>query len=317
MSSENTIEDLSMPLEDKPKVSPPKPESVSSNDDRFVPIYNNEQENVINEFYKLKGNYEKNIRRKKDKIMKNPALSKEDKRKRWLMEKIPCIHCKKPVGTFFSVKDRRLIAHCGAVDNTTDGIQPCSLRIDIDLAAVTTMQQTINDFEKYKEDDKENIIITKLNLLFGFLSETQAIEQFELKRKEFEDDLKTYNEYLELFYEVHYSKKKKETINLLNQQAESTIQEIKDLIKKKIVENEDRNDNKTVSLSAARDAVTIQIDRLNKILTELRTLKYQYYAVEEDEENPNEHKLIAEPMIIVRSEVVIDKDAKINTFQIK
>ena len=61
----------------------------------------------------------------------------------------------------------------------------------------------------------------------------------------------------------------------------------------------------------------IQIDRLNKILTELRTLKYQYYAVEEDEENPNEHKLIAEPMIIARSEVVIDKDAKINTFQIK
>ncbi len=308
-----SIEDLSLPLDDKPKISEPKPESVSSHDDRFVPIYTNEQNKAVNEFYKLKSQYEETLRRKKDKIIKNPALSKEDKRSQWRMEKIPCVNCKKPVGTFFSVKGRKLSAHCGAVENPKDGINPCNLRIDIDLAAVTTMQSTINEFDNYKESDKENIIITKLNLLFGFLSETQAIEEFEKKKKEFEEDLKTYNEYLELFYEVHSNKKKMETIKLLNEQAKGTISEIKDLIKTGVI----ASDENTVSLSVARDAVTIKLDRLDKILLDLRTLKYEYYAVENNEENPNEHILIAEPITIMRSEVVIDKEPKINSFEMK
>ena len=133
------------------------------------------------------------------------------------------------------------------------------------------------------------------------------------KKKEFEEDLKTYNEYLELFYEVHSNKKKMETIKLLNEQAEGTISEIKDLIKTGVI----ASDENTVSLSVARDAVTIKLDRLDKILLDLRTLKYEYYAVENNEENPNEHILIAEPITIMRSEVVIDKEPKINSFEMK
>ena len=104
-----------------------------------------------------------------------------------------------------------------------------------------------------------------------------------------------------------------ETIKLLNEQAEGTISEIKDLIKTGVI----ASDENTVSLSVARDAVTIKLDRLDKILLDLRTLKYEYYAVENNEENPNEHILIAEPITIMRSEVVIDKEPKINSFEMK
>ena len=43
------------------------------------------------------------------------------------------------------------------------------------------MQDTIKQFGEYKEKDKEEIIKTKLNLLFNFTTEEEAISEFEKK----------------------------------------------------------------------------------------------------------------------------------------
>ena len=66
---------------------------------------------------------------------------------------------------------------------------PCKLNIDIQLASVTTMQDTIKQFCEYKEKDKEEIIKTKLNLLFNFTTEEEAKKVFENKREEFDEDV--------------------------------------------------------------------------------------------------------------------------------
>ena len=76
-------------------------------------------------------------------------------------EKIKCINCRKPVGTFFSVKNRRLLAQCGATfsKNVSDAsIKPCKLNIDIELASVTTMQETIKNLPFIKKKTKKKLL---------------------------------------------------------------------------------------------------------------------------------------------------------------
>ena len=272
-------------------------------------IVNTEQLDKINKFFQLKGKYDEIIRRKKQKIINQDKLSKREKKRLWDSQKIKCINCKKPVGTFFSVKNRRLLAICGASKNMGDqNIQPCKLNIDIQLANITTMQETINSYAKYKEEDKESIIKTKLDLLFNFTNEEEAITEFEKKRDEFDADVATYNNYLELFMDIHDSKEKNESLKILLLKKESLIKEIKTILKP------DESDSDNVKPSRIVEALDIQISDLNDVLSQIKDLKYEYYKIVEDDENPLIHKLDTKTIITERSEIIIDNECVINKF---
>lgn len=277
--------------------------------DNYEPCYTKDQLDKINKFFQLKGKYDEIVRRKKQKIINQDKLSKREKKRLWDSQKIKCINCKNPVGTFFSVKNRRLLAICGASKNTSDqNIQPCKLNIDIQLANITTMQETINSYAKYKEDDKESIIKTKLDLLFNFTNEEEAITEFEKKRDEFDADVATYNNYLELFMDIHDSKEKNESLKILLLKKESLIKEIKTILKP------DESDSDNVKPSRIVEALDIQISDLNDVLSQIKNLKYEYYKVVEDDENPLIHKLDTKTIITERSEIIIDNECVINKF---
>lgn len=277
--------------------------------DNYEPCYTKDQLDKINKFFQLKGKYDEIVRRKKQKIINQDKLSKREKKRLWDSQKIKCINCKKPVGTFFSVKNRRLLAICGASKNTDDqNIQPCKLNIDIQLANITTMQETINSYAKYKEEDKESIIKTKLDLLFNFTNEEEAITEFEKKRDEFDADVATYNNYLELFMDIHDSKEKNESLKILLLKKESLIKEIKTILKP------DESDSDNVKPSRIVEALDIQISDLNDVLSQIKNLKYEYYKVVEDDENPLIHRLDTKTIITERSEIIIDNECVINKF---
>ena len=284
-------------------------DSSKNINDNYEPCYTKEQLDKINKFYQLKGKYDEIIRRKKQKIINQDKLSKREKKRLWDSQKIKCINCKKPVGTFFSVKNRRLLAICGASKETGDqSIQPCNLNIDIQLANITTMQETINSYAKYKEEDKESIIKTKLDLLFNFTNEEEAITEFEKKRDEFDADVATYNNYLELFMDIHDSKEKRESLKILLLKKESLIKEIKTILKP------DESDSDNVKPSRIVEALDIQISDLNDVLSQIKDLKYEYYKIVEDDENPLIHKLDTKTIITERSEIIIDNECVINKF---
>lgn len=291
----------------------------NNEEDNYDPCYTKDQLDAINKFYQLKGKYDEIVRRKKQKIINNDTLSMREKKRLWDSEKIKCINCKQPVGTFFSVKNRRLLAQCGAMfsKNQNDpNIKPCKLNIDIQLATVTTMQDTIKQFGAYKEKDKEEIIKTKLNLLFNFTSEEEAIKEFESKREEFDEDVNTYNKYLELFIEVHNSTEKRERIKDLLKKKEDLIKEIKDILKsKKDLDDDLPGIEQDFMLAKVSDAVNVQVGQLDQVLEQLRNLKYEYYKVVEDVDNPLEHRLETKEIITERSEVIIDKECEIKKFE--
>ena len=104
---------------------------------------------MLNDYYKLKNNYENEILKEKKKIIKNQELSWKEKRNEFKSFKPKCINCKRPVGTIFSIKYntevefRELKAICGS---RTD---PCNLNININPPALIT-SLILFDFKKSK-----------------------------------------------------------------------------------------------------------------------------------------------------------------------
>ena len=78
----------------------------------------------LNEYFKIKQNYENQLYKMKRKIHNQASSHREAKQ---IVRKIKplCIKCKRPVGTCFSKKDNRYIAVCGDEKN------PCKLDIQI------------------------------------------------------------------------------------------------------------------------------------------------------------------------------------------
>ena len=72
----------------------------------------------------------------------------------------------------------------------------------------------------------------------------------------------------------------------------------------------------TFKLAKVTDAINIQVGQLEDVLKQLKNLKYEYYDVVENVDNPLEHRLETKEIITARSEVIIDKECKINKFDV-
>ena len=125
---------------------------------------------AINIFYKLKGRYDKEGQKIKQKILNRQDLSLEEKRDLFQTQKRKCIKCKKPVGTIFKVEPERYIAMCGAQENPEGGVAPCNLDIQISRGKVELLPNYVNELmEKHKEFISA-IMKIKFNLLFKYSS---------------------------------------------------------------------------------------------------------------------------------------------------
>jgi hypothetical protein len=127
---------------------------------------------AINEFYKLKNDYEVAFKDKYvNTILKADDLSKKEKRQEYArLPKPECINCKRNVGTIFLIRLNKedlthdYIAKCG------DVVDPCPLNINITYGLRNTYEHEINNISKEINDIKVKIIEEKNNLLFGYSS---------------------------------------------------------------------------------------------------------------------------------------------------
>ena len=127
---------------------------------------------AIEAYYKLKGTYEAKRNRLKQRILKSDD-SRAEKRLRFEALSIPCVGCKRKVGSIFYTMGRNLIARCG------DDVAPCNLNIDIDRGEYRYSPHLLETIQHDLEVAKMDIIKAKLGLLFGFIDENTMIETFE------------------------------------------------------------------------------------------------------------------------------------------
>ena len=256
-------------------------------------------------YYKLKSNYEAKLHKSKNKIIKNTNLSTKEKQE-YIKKIIPkCINCKRPVGSIFTNENRTLRAICG------DTVNPCNLHIELYKSEIIQITDMTTVLKETLEEFKENIIRTKLDLIFSYEDESTAIPNFEENKTEYIGDKQLYDSYRTEYLNIIENAKKKALIKAKEAEINKTIQDIKSIIKNASpsssitkrpididVSNYDQDQDQETDLDETppfifrsgianrenliRDAVELYVSSLVPTLESLQADKYVYMNVEDD-----------------------------------
>ena len=255
---------------------------------------------AVNTFYKFKQDYDKNLTRMKQKIIHNTSLSDKEKRKRFLLLKPKCINCKKPVGTIFSTKDRKLIAMCGA-NKSGSSVKPCKLNISINKGSVISLESAIDVVKDLRTSEKDEIIKNKLNLLFNFISEDTALSTFEKQKESLESTESTISAYLKQLVTITELVDKKEQIDVSELQIFEVIKSIKELLLKA-----EKESNSGKGYQYIHDCTEIYVNQLMPLLNVNNGLKYKYRQIVYNDSDDTYH-LVEKHYINAQLEIVVDE----------
>jgi hypothetical protein len=237
---------------------------------------------ALNEYFKLKEQFEKVNTANKRQIMNNNTLSKKEKRIEYLKLQPKCVNCKRPsrLGTIFSIKynsaDDKTDEHriykvsCGNLAN------PCNLDIQINLGIYKLLEEEIRQLKKEINDYKYKIIDDKNKLLFGLITTENALENFETNKTFVSEITSIYENYLNLFINITNNQQKQTELNESLVILYENINKIKNCIK----QMNENNDNKFAS-----DAAEIYAKTVNPIMQKIRKLKYEVNMVHNDDNN--------------------------------
>ena len=265
-----------------------------SMDDKFI--------SAMNQYYKLKQQYEISIQKQKLNIMSKTLLSKREKRKKIMQLRHKCINCKKPGGTIFTNVNDRLKAVCGSSE-------PCNLNIELLKAKYMDSQKEYRLYKSDLEQYKTSIIMTKLDFLFGYKSEEETLSLFEKGSSEI---AKITDKMYQLENSINAVINNKETQQSIKQVETSLNEHIYDM---KTIYKDYLEDNKSEML---KDMVELYITKIRPQAEELRKLKYMntrvefsktikyIYNVEAVDENI--YTLVEEPYTIDKMEIADGKN---------
>jgi len=241
--------------------------------------------NAIDNYYKLKNLYEGKINKYKNKNDYFKGLTKKDRRLKMMEFKKKCIKCKKDGGTIFSRQNRTLKAICGSSN-------PCSLDIEILLGNYVLRDEIINNYKNELDITKINIIQTKLNILFNYITENEGIKIFEKER----DNLRIISEkYTTLLTDILLITNNPEKLVELEKTEillYENIQYLKNLL---------NNFNKEDNLEYIKEAIELYKIKILPIIKLIRNLKYSYISVENN-------ILIEKPYTLQQMEFPLEND---------
>jgi len=249
---------------------------------------------AINDYYKLKQQYDDTVISQKNKILKNDTLSSKDKRRRFKQLVYKCINCKQKGGTIFTNINGYLKAVCGSDT-------PCKLDIEIMKGKYNDLRD-VNRELTYETDMLQiNIIKTKLRFLFNLISEETSINDFEYLRNQL--SLKSIENYdiLIKYNDIFNNKKKENEIRKNTTQLIHEISKIKELYKLYL------QDNKEPKI---KEMVDIYVSVIIPIEEKIRDLKYVEEYVDLNENN-NTSDLITKTYTISDLEVEISAYEKL------
>mgnify|MGYP003656885938 FL=1 len=220
----------------------------------------------LDEYYRLKNKYDTVIKEKKNNILKDENLSMKQKREKYKLLKFRCINCERSVNTIFDINDGILTAICG------DKISPCKLNIKINRGKYLDIRTLIDVFGSGAEDVKEEIISTKLDLLFGYENEQSTIKKFTELKKVLEEDLETTAEYVTTFLGIITNQKNQENLQNKMKMVYDNINTIKSTMKEF---------DETGVLQLIKDVISLYITELKPLIVDINRLQYQNKTVEE------------------------------------
>lgn len=233
---------------------------------------------ALNNYYKLKNQYENKYQQMKNKIIHDESLNKKQKRDKFLKIKKQCINCKQDGGTIFSNKDRTLKALCG---NTTN---PCKLSITIEMGDHQNIENVLLENKKDINETKNNIIKQKLDLLFQYNDEDKIMTNFNSLRKDLSELMEIEITYLQEYMDIVNDKEKNIEIKNLVLSYYNLIEQLKENIN---LYKESHN-NKII-----KDIVLLYNSHLYPLVKKIMKKKYEVNDVIYNE-TTNKYKIVQE-----------------------
>ncbi len=234
---------------------------------------NKKEINEFDEYYKKKGDYNRKLQERKDKIL-SQNISIKEKRIKIQKIKLPCIFCKRPVNTIFENSDGQINAKCGSVNN------PCDTTLKIENNGYFLLDKINSIFEELLEINKTKINRLKYQTLYSFLSREKSSEKFKKLVNEYNENMACYITHLRKYNDVIEQKEKNELLSETLVEFENFIQSIK-LTNKQFEETKQR-----IVLTESIDSM---VENIIPLLKKIRTLKYSHTELIQNKDG-NENK---------------------------
>jgi len=176
-------------------------------------------------FFEMKREYENRAFLSKREIFR-ASKTKKEARMKIKMLKPKCSYCERPVGSIFKMEGRKFIARCG------DRAHPCPFHIELFGGEYSKIEHMMGEYQRTVEFTKQSIIEDKLNVLYKYLNEKDAVDFFK-------DNLDYYtkqsvhlesltNEYIDLYFNPETEEKilvKRKKIADIQDKMEELIRE--------------------------------------------------------------------------------------------
>lgn len=249
------------------KMTNSKEPSPMAEDDKSRDLYN-----AMNTFYKLKNDYETAISDTKRKIAKKSHLSRKEKQDEFKRSKSRCINCSRSVGSIFEIKyskdtDSRIAkAMCG------DKVNPCPLNIEINLGKITNVSDDLKEYERQITDLKQQVIVIKNDLLFGYTTTDVAMKQFNDIKEGLHEATEMYESILVNYVTIYEKPDTKRFLDDKKIELYNIVTSIKTMMT-----DYDREQN----THYVNDAVTLYVTELLPLLNEYQSAMYPIMFTEQ------------------------------------
>ena len=252
---------------------------------------------ALNEYYGYKHRYDSKFEEEKNAVKHSDTLTLQQKRAKIMRIKRnrKCVACGQTGGTHFTNEDGVLRAQCG------NRSQPCSLRIEIVKGKFMSLEALANESLRTADVLKDQIIKTKLDLLFNYTTEEEALRQFEKDRAALDQALELYGGFRQKYLDVVRNAERREEVDALTAEFYAAVQEFRDRI------HSHSGSSSGQDPSVVRDAVAHYVGKIEPLNRALMEKRYVYNAVERDPRSgPDALRLVQKPYTLEQLEFEID-----------
>lgn len=245
----------------------------------------------IDEYYKLKNQYESKYEKAKKKILKDENLTTKEKQVRIKQIKPVCYNCKNPGGSLFLNDGKSLKIICGNQE------KPCKLNFEVNKEGLYFNAPIISkEISNKIEDGKDELIKSKLQFLFSYISEEKVIEILQNFKKGYDGQQDVLDYVNNVILSATDNKDKERDIKDKEVEIYIQIQEFKRLI------NSFKEEGKQSYLS---DALEIYTTKIIPIAEALRNEKYVDNYIDYNDQY-NTYDLIQNPWNLKSLEVALE-----------
>jgi hypothetical protein len=233
---------------------------------------------AIEMYMEKKNQYEsklKMILRKNADSMTTSNMKRSERRAnlRQLRMLAPCIKCARPVTTVFSNRDRIYRAKCG------DPKHPCELDVEIHAGFYQDLGYGLQLVREETEETKQKMIQLKMDSVFNYKTEKQALAQSEEYKKNYELDVWTLENVKQKYEDLQMSEERKDHVAKLQKQIyaiEAQIHQILDAKRTSSVSSIALSEEARLT----QDAMDLYVNELMPTHQELQRTVYEWMEME-------------------------------------